>query len=600
MARMTCSEYSRFMKALEVWNERYDPEIFMIKECFHSPGYHTTLKGGYVHPTRSSLTYAVALLDSDIEEYRIRAINVLNKVISLQDKDPDSPTYGIWPWFYEEPLDKMSPPDWNWANFCGKELLQVALDHFNNLPELLRKEIENSIYCACRSIMKRNVGPSYTNIAIMGAYVTLLSGELFGWEDVFDYGKDLLTKIYKYTEYHGAFTEYNSPTYTVVAIEDISRIMSHIKDSECLSIAEYLNEVAWRCVALHFHTPTGQWAGPHSRCYDNLQGVDFWSRIQLATNGKVKLLEEEELYSDIDWHRIKMVCPDKYIEYFLYLNKPGEIREVVYKGDEELSPEIKAIVGVPFQPTLVATTYLSPSYCIGTFSKTDFWNQRRGLIGYFGNRERPSYFHLRCLHDGYDYSSGIFHSVQLKNCILGTVNFATDYGDTHINLDKIKDATIKARDLRLRLEFGGYIDEIDLPSQAVLGSPVVCYLDKVGVGINFPSGMFGEFPLKLEVGGDDKNRWIDLVLYSGEEREICFRDVEKAFIILNMCIASNEEEISSRLVNVHVEEKGSKSFVKWSVDGDLLKLVVDIKPDSVSSLLRGSEGYINDKLIEKF
>ena len=81
----------------------------MIKECFHSPGYHTTLKGGYVHPTRSSLTYAVALLDSDIEEYRIRAINVLNKVISLQDKDPGSSTYGIRPWFYEEPLDKMSP-----------------------------------------------------------------------------------------------------------------------------------------------------------------------------------------------------------------------------------------------------------------------------------------------------------------------------------------------------------------------------------------------------------------------------------------------------------------------------------------------------------
>ncbi|HOL55699.1 MAG TPA: hypothetical protein PK699_07345, partial [bacterium] len=67
MSQMSQSEYSRFMKALESWNEKYDPDVCMIKEPFHSPGYHTTLKGGFVHPTRESLTYAVALLDSNIE-----------------------------------------------------------------------------------------------------------------------------------------------------------------------------------------------------------------------------------------------------------------------------------------------------------------------------------------------------------------------------------------------------------------------------------------------------------------------------------------------------------------------------------------------------
>ena len=63
-----------------------------------------------------------------------RAEKILRTVISLQDRNPDSRTYGIWSWFAEEPLDKMSPPDWNWADFCGTQLLQVAIDHKDRLP----------------------------------------------------------------------------------------------------------------------------------------------------------------------------------------------------------------------------------------------------------------------------------------------------------------------------------------------------------------------------------------------------------------------------------------------------------------------------------
>ena len=598
MSFMTSTEYSRFMKALERWNERYDPSICMIKEPFHSPGYHTTLKGGWVHPTRSSLTYAVALLDSGIEEYRLRAIDILNKVISLQDQNPDSPTYGIWSWFYEEPLEKMSPPDWNWANFCGKELLQVALDHFHRIPEDLREKVKDSIYHACRSIIRRNVGPSYTNIAIMGAYVTLLAGELFEWKDVFNYGKDLLRRIYEYTRYHGAFTEYNSPTYTMVAIEDISRILSHIKDKECLEMAEYLNHVAWRCVALHFHPPTGQWAGPHSRCYNNIQGPTLWSRIQLATNGKVKFLDEDDLYVDINWHRIKMRCPDEYIEYFIALDRPRFVKEVFYKGEEPLSPELRLMVGVPFYPTLVATTYLTPSYCIGTFSKTDFWNQRRGFIGYWGDRSNTGYFQLRCLHDGYDYSSGVLHTVQLENRILGVMNFATDYGDTHISLDRVKDATIRAKDFRFRLEFGGYIEKVLLPPLS-LNDVMIVSLDNVKLALRFLEVSFDNYAVKLEAGENDKNKWIDIVFYSGEEKAISFKDLKKAFLIFAIYISEKADDLSGKFSDIEFGEKEEMVLARWLVDGNMLEIEANTKPDSISKLLKESRVLINGMPVEK-
>jgi len=43
-----------FLKALSEQDVRYDPAEKMVRRPFSSPGYHTTLKGGYVHPTPSA------------------------------------------------------------------------------------------------------------------------------------------------------------------------------------------------------------------------------------------------------------------------------------------------------------------------------------------------------------------------------------------------------------------------------------------------------------------------------------------------------------------------------------------------------------------
>ena len=73
----------------------------------------------------------------------------------------------------------MSPPDWNWADFLGANLLQISRDHRDILDPDLLQQVDHAIVHACHAIIKRNVGPGYTNIAIMGAYVTLVAGELF-------------------------------------------------------------------------------------------------------------------------------------------------------------------------------------------------------------------------------------------------------------------------------------------------------------------------------------------------------------------------------------------------------------------------------------
>jgi hypothetical protein len=106
-----------------------------------------------------------------------RAFDVLRKLLSLQDVRPNSSTHGLWSYFLEEPLDKMASPDLNWADFIGKQLLQIAINQRERLPNDLASSLDMGIIYAARLIQRRNVGPDYTNIAIMGTHVTIVTSE---------------------------------------------------------------------------------------------------------------------------------------------------------------------------------------------------------------------------------------------------------------------------------------------------------------------------------------------------------------------------------------------------------------------------------------
>ncbi|MFW6269631.1 MAG: hypothetical protein ACOC4G_06085 [Bacillota bacterium] len=559
-----------FMPALKKWNKKYDSEEKMIKKPFSSPGYHTTLSGGYVHPTRESLKYAVALLDSGKEDWKQRSVKIIKKVISLQDTNPEHDTYGIWSWFYEEPLEQMSPPDWNWADFCGKQLLQVVLDHSERLSESLTKDIEESLFHACRSIINRDVSVSYTNIAIMGTYVTLVTGELYNQEEFLNYGKQNLEKFYNHTLYHGAFNEYNSPTYTIVAVEDLKRMLNHFQDNESRKKVKTLYNLGWKVIAHHFHPPTNQWSGPHSRCYSNFRDNKFWSRLQLATG--LKFLEKENIEIGIDWPRIDLKCPQEYLEYFKKLEQSREEKEVYFKREEGNDK--------------VAITYLTPQYSIGTFDHSILWNQRRALIGYFTNGNQPTYIHLRCLHDGYDFSSAVFHSLHAENKILSAVNFAVDGGDTHPSLDMMKNGTIKAEDLRLRLEFGGNLDNLHLPEQVNFNKKG---FNKIKIGntvmaLSIPYVSFGEYSVNFITGKNEEISWLDIVFYQGQKKNIDFNKISEAVCTLAMVFIDNNKSISD-VFEVEINKIDKNILLKWPEE-DKFKLKINRNPDELSTLLK--------------
>lgn len=529
-------DLEKVLARLREEESHYNPELRLLRAAFHSPGYHTTLtkdKYPYVHNTRESLDYAFRLLESENQDYRQRALDIIERIISLQETDPGKPTYGIWSWFYEEPLEKMSPPDWNWADFLGKTLLKILYGHESRLPSELAERVRESVCRACDAIIKRNVGPGYTNIAIMGALVTILAGELLAREDYLQYGVRRLEIFNEYTGRTNSFEEYNSPTYTALALvelTDLDRLANHPGVKE---LSSKLLELGWRSIAMHYHPATGQWAGPHSRCYGTL------------LNGFP--LE--------------------------FLNKSADVLnryKDIYEGQHrrEFSETVKLH---PKGFRIESHTCLDDRLALGTFDREVMWNQRRNLVAYTSNGGKPGYVHLRFLKDGYDFSSAAFLSKQEGLKVLFGIAFATNGGDRTPVLDMIQ-GRFEAFDLRLRLEIGGSLEGVVRPEFAGNGHWTV---DLDGVLMKLVCGL-GAFDRvnpagAWEVVETPEQICLDFVFYKGDRREFILEDLVQAYFTAGLEFGDAGtpcEELAS-----HSETNGSIA-ITWNG----LQLTVPVRP----------------------
>lgn len=585
MFKLSSADYPRFMKRLDEMNKNYDPTYRAIKVPFSSPGYHTTLKDGFVHSTRTAFQYALALLDSGDENYLVRAQEVLRGVIPLQETNPAEATYGIWSWFYEEPLSQMSPPDWNWADFCGKEMLMIELFHGHRLAADLRAMVKESIRHACLSIFRRNMHPGYTNISIMGSYVTLLAGEYFGWEEIFHYGKKRFENFCTFTRLNGAFAEYNSPTYTIVALEDLTRIADHVKNETIHALAVEMIDIAWFTIATHFHAPTRQWAGPHARAYHWLQDQVNLSLIQRGTKDQVVLVDEKDYHLDIGWTHIDLTCPKKYFESFRTC-APHDAG-ICYG---QVGTHLRSIDEQP----AVANCYLNEDFALGTFERSNAWNQCRNLLAHWGGKQQ-CFMSLRVLNDFYDFCSGRMLVAQKEGMVLTTISFVSDGGNTHVNLDPIVDAAIETSDLRIRFDLGNL--NADIQSD---GNNAWVTAGGMNIAVQLIGGDFEGNPVTLMVPNTKKNpelatafaagqsqrlndnekdrRYIDIVFYHGEKRKFRLDRIESAFASFALCLS--KERTFPTDVSLQVEGgivKSSAAFGKTKLETVAQAAILPVK-----------------------
>jgi hypothetical protein len=310
----------------------------------------------------------------------------------------------------------------------------------------------------------------------------------------------------------------------------------------------------------------------------------------------VEFVPPAEVPFDMGYAILPVKCPDESIHYFQPLEKIRQEIEVFFKGNEPL-PEAKGdeVGDLP----LVGTTLMHPAFAFGTINRCDFWNQRRPLIIHCGSWENPTYIRLRCLHDDYDYSSGMFFSAHWLGRALIGVNFATDYGDKHLSLHKVKDATIQAEDLRLRMEIGGNLDSLSLPQSWGNDNFILISVGGLQMGIKAGFAEFGDFEIKYETGKDDDKAWVDIVIYNGQQRPIDFREMDKAALGIALEVAEDVEGVSN-FKDLKVDLENGCLTQKWISDGKELLLSIPVKPDRVGLLQKSPVAAIDSKGAEEF
>ena len=564
------------LKEIQSMEANYDP-AFHLLWSMASPHYHSDLKERTrVHSVRTSLNYVVRLLDSRRPEYRERAFDVLRAVLALQDQNPASETYGIWPYYLEEPLaSKKSPADFNWADFNAVPIISIINNHNDILPPDLKEKVREALLLASLSIRKRDVQPDYTNISLMGLYVCYMTAGMYNDAGLMEYARNRLKSFYDCTLLNTGFLEYNSPTYFKVSLDDVLRLKSHVTNTEDYAMLDSVYNTGWGIIARHYHKQTAQWAGPHGRAYSVLTGANTYRWFYSSSGGRINPDTSEPFSKDRDPaldHRI----PEYLMHYFTEPQYPRlDMHTFIRAGQViELNPLVsyqEKDRGVKIiTKEVTGKSYFTKDYVLSSANQSSLWNQRRPLIAYWGTEQDPSYLQVRFLRDMYDYSAANIFCAQDSSNVLAAINFTTNGGDRHVTIDVIENATIMAADLRLRFEFGGNIRNLHFTKVDSMNNYAAGISGSINFRIEIPYFSFGHLPGKLSIGGDENKKWIDFVIYSGKVKEFNFREIQEAVIgfllSLNNRSFLTTSEVkalrSDEYLNLSWEELEIKALVK--------------------------------------
>lgn len=553
--KLSPEEIAFLKKDLESKNEQFDATANMLSNITRGKHYHSDLDSGVVvHETRASLEYATELLKTEDAAYMKRGVAIIKTVLPMQETDPSLPYCGVWPYYPEEPLKgRKAAVDYNWADFIAVPLIDVIINHSDYVGEELVGQIKDALILAAEAIKRRDVQPDYTNIAIMGTYVCYIAGDICDKPGLIDYARKRLAHFYDYTIRNKGFTEYNSPTYTKVAMDELLRMKQTIVQPDDKKIIDELYYMCWDIIARHFHQPSGQWCGPNLRAYSSLATPDIYRLLYNASNGIVNLpgdypripnvIMPHQMPADLLPKFTNSTLPRLEIDTFVVANPELEIVKTC-KNTGTLKDNVIA-------KDIVGKLYAAPKFALASVNQGYMWNQTRPLIAHWGTVENPAYLQVRFLHDNYDFSAANVTCVQDSTNVLAIFNVAEDGGDTHPGLDKIKNATVQAEDFRLRIEIGGDLNGTYFVLPQTVGENVKLVSRDISCVLNIPYAMWGNRQGYWQTGGDGRKIWADYILYSGEKHAFNFGEMKEAIIGLSLSMFSGNNEADNKKIAVN-------------------------------------------------
>lgn len=552
-----------FLRRLRQVEDNFDEVEGLIAERITERNYHTARTSGTVHRVRENAEYAIALLTRGEESDVARAECILTRILELQDQKPASSTFGVWPYLFEEPLDQMLNPDWNWAAFIGKALLQAHSDFSDVLSDKVLTDIRRALSCACQCIMQRKIAVDYTNISLMSAYVTLHAGLLLKNNAAYQYGLERLNRQAEFVERNGSISEYNSPDYGLVDLEEMGRILRYLPQPEIQKPAGIINDALWKMLASHYHQPTKQLAPPHIRCYADVKGARLLTAFEIGTGFQAELLSPEEMVVDLPWPLVEFSCPEQYLHFFTSTDEERSYVDTFYRGYDPIQPDEVRVLLEKGLPSMTATTHFTSRWCMGSFDRQDTWNQRRPFMAYIRNGDGICVLRVRLMHDDMDFASGILETIQEKNQSVCGLHLASDHGDYHYILDPLKNEELTGQELAMMITLDGAVEGIscvqtdDKHFQFNVGETKICvsWLASQGAG--------GEKPVLIQ---DGSKVGLKYCLCKGADGRIAYPKTLRAgcaFAISldEMALAQCEQESDGCAIRLGSRDK----YIPWSL-----------------------------------
>jgi hypothetical protein len=221
---------------------------------------------------RSTAWYALGLLLRNAQDDAARGVRAIESVLASQYDSPGAPYHGT---FRRSPNERPAGAhavvwrdyDPNWREFIGTALALVLLEYESRLPAPLTSRIEAVLRTAVVGTLARDLDPSYSNIALMSAFLRGFAGHRFGETAWLDDGQRLVDGILRRFRASRALDEYNAPTYYGVDLYALGLWRKYGWSREVRQAGAELEAGLWREIARFYHAGLRNLAGPYDRSY---------------------------------------------------------------------------------------------------------------------------------------------------------------------------------------------------------------------------------------------------------------------------------------------------------------------------------------------
>ncbi len=262
---MAASDLARDTTA---WCDQWwDPSVALL----HNPPGSFDADGvapGSVHLVPHSGWHALGLLDRDGEGDRRRAQQTLSALCDLQYDEPGAVWHGTFARFLEAPVPRAGAVEWvdydpNWRQFLGTTFSLALRTWGDTIDPALADRMRAAIALAIAGEPPDRVPVWYSNIALMRAWLEVDHGDAATQARAESYAAAVVAHF----DGHGAFDEYNSPTYYGVDLWALALWRDHSSSPALRAAGARLEEALWRDVARWYHARLGNLCGPFSRAY---------------------------------------------------------------------------------------------------------------------------------------------------------------------------------------------------------------------------------------------------------------------------------------------------------------------------------------------